>query len=577
MVQILSLALQFTRRYLFFFILIVLLLAGGRWATHEWAAAQVTGNQLAALESSKAALATAQAQMVATTETRIRLASGATTAQLDAAIVALDAQPLWVRSDKAQLSVLDTFRAPDKAIEALGTKVLLASELELRRQAREQLKRLRTHAYLLGNRQAALRFLEQLRLAHSKEHASLVGARQQLAQARSQGGIWGRIPYTPQANKIAQLEQRVQALRAANSDAQQAYAAQHALLIRVALPANPPAFSVDVQRLQAMSAPIDQQLSELQKRHAQHMVGPHRLLQAFRFLEPFLLPAACIVLGALIVPALLRTLAYFVLAPLASRRPSIVLGSAIDGGSTKTAMREVAHTTGTSSPSRAVPLKPEETLLVRPDFAQSLPAGARVVTHWLFDWRYALTSIAANLWMLRRITVAERGTVVLSSTSDPLDEIALVDIVAGGAFIVRPGALVGVRYASGAPPRIRSYWRLTTLHAWLTFQLRYLALEGPATLVLKGCRGVRLEHAGSGRTISQDATIGFSIDAQYRTIRAEPFAFYLFGRQPLFYDRFDGTHALFIYEEVPRSARPDRRVRGPLGVLVDAGLKAFGL
>lgn len=53
--------------------------------------------------------------------------------------------------------------------------------------------------------------------------------------------------------------------------------------------------------------------------------------------------------------------------------------------------------------------------------------------------------------------------------------------------------------------------------------LRYLSFEGLVTLIVKGCRGARLESASTGRTISQDATLGFSTNARYATLRAEPF------------------------------------------------------
>ena len=143
--------------------------------------------------------------------------------------------------------------------------------------------------------------------------------------------------------------------------------------------------------------------------------------------------------------------------------------------------------------------------------------------------------------------------------------------------MLQPRALAGMILPAGRPPAIRSHWRIKTLHAWLTLQLRYLAFEGPATLVLKGCRGVRIESAAAGRMLSQDASLGFSAHARYATVRAEPFLPYLLGRQPLLLDRFAGAQACFVYEEVPRSAQPGRWRNNPLGVLFDAGLKAFGI
>ncbi|MBD8530985.1 MULTISPECIES: hypothetical protein [unclassified Massilia] len=179
--------------------------------------------------------------------------------------------------------------------------------------------------------------------------------------------------------------------------------------------------------------------------------------------------------------------------------------------------------------------------------------------------------------MLSQLRATQAAEIVVSSTVDPLEEVALLEIGAGEAVVLQPRALVGLICKRGQRPVIRSHWRLGTLHAWLTLQLRYLAFEGPATLVLHGRRGVRLEQAAGGRTISQDATLGFSAGASYATVRAEPFLPYLRGRQALLHDRFAGDAAWYLYEEVPRNAGPDRQKNNPLEVLLDAGLKAFGI
>jgi hypothetical protein len=230
-----------------------------------------------------------------------------------------------------------------------------------------------------------------------------------------------------------------------------------------------------------------------------------------------------------------------------------------------------------SAVSHSLALAPGEELLIRPDYCQSQPAGVLVATRLLFDWRRPLSSLAARLWMLKRLRATAAAEVVVSATSDPLDEIALLTLAPGESFVLQPRGLAGMVHRTGQRPAIRSHWRLGTLHAWLTLQLRYLSFEGPATLVLKGCRGVRQEVAGAGRTISQDATLGFSAHARYTTVRAEPFLPYLAGRQPLFHDSFAGQDACFLYEEVPRSAQAGGRRNNPFEVLFDAALKAFGI
>jgi len=103
--------------------------------------------------------------------------------------------------------------------------------------------------------------------------------------------------------------------------------------------------------------------------------------------------------------------------------------------------------------------------------------------------------------------------------------------------------------------KITSHWRLGSLHAWLTFQLRYLVFHGPVTLIVSGCRGVRVEPAQAGRKINQSATIGFSANLAYSSRRSETFYSYLSGKQPLLHDSFVGDSGSYLYQEIPLASR----------------------
>jgi hypothetical protein len=279
------------------------------------------------------------------------------------------------------------------------------------------------------------------------------------------------------------------------------------------------------------------------------------------------------------VPFAIRAVFYFLLAPLAARaRPIVIARHRGDEDPLFRQWRRLReHGPQISAVSKRIALGPEDEMLIRPAYCQSQPEHADVTTKVLFDWSYWLPSIAAHLWMLDRLRTPLPADIVVSSTVDALEEVALLDIPAGAAFVLQARGLIGVRYKRGQRPRIRSHWRLGTLHAWLTLQLRYLSFEGPATLIVKGCRGVRLEHASAGRTVSQDATLGFSTNSSYSTVRARPFLPYMLGRRALLNDKFVGEDAYYLYEEIPRSGQAGYRNRNPLEALVDAGLKAFGV
>ena len=127
--------------------------------------------------------------------------------------------------------------------------------------------------------------------------------------------------------------------------------------------------------------------------------------------------------------------------------------------------------------------------------------------------------------------------------------------------------------------RITRHWRLGSLHAWLTLQLRYLVFHGPCRLVLKGCRGVRAEapQPMQPRSINQAATLGFSANLDYRTTRTETFVSYLLGREALLNDLFAGAPGRFVYEEMPGGARRAGVTGRGLAGLSDAVLRIFGI
>lgn len=101
--------------------------------------------------------------------------------------------------------------------------------------------------------------------------------------------------------------------------------------------------------------------------------------------------------------------------------------------------------------------------------------------------------------------------------------------------------------------------------------------HGPVTLIVKGCRGVRIERADEGCSINQAATIGFSANVGYASRCSETFFGYLSGKQPLLHDSFAGADGKYVYQEMPHAfGRVGMTGRGLEGV-TDALLKVFGI
>lgn len=281
--------------------------------------------------------------------------------------------------------------------------------------------------------------------------------------------------------------------------------------------------------------------------------------------------ALWIIAGVIVVPVILKAILYWGVAPLAARFPPIRL------------LPESAGAVS-CSPARAVVeviLPPGRELLVRASCLNGVGESALKCTKWFFNSRLPMSSIAAGLFKLTRISCRDDKTEKVSviASSSPLSEIAMLELTTGAAMVVHPRCIIGAIKDAGRPVEITRHWRLFSLHSWVTLQLRFLVIHGPCTLLVQGCRGVLAEvpTQHQPRLLNQAATIGFSASLEYSNARCETFVSYFTGEEELFNDRFSGGPGCYLYE-----ARPDERRktgltgRGMEGLL-DAALKVFGV
>ena len=278
--------------------------------------------------------------------------------------------------------------------------------------------------------------------------------------------------------------------------------------------------------------------------------------------------AALILLGVILSPYLIRTLFWFVLAPIAERRPAIRIAVSGGGAPVAPAPRSTA--------SVGVRLGPGEELLVRQGYLQSTSPLSDRADRWLLDWRHPLSSVAAGLGFLTRIRGDGELTTV-SAVADPFAEVTVLELPDGAACVLHPRALAAAAKPIERRLRITSRWRLGSLNAWLTLQLRFLVFHGPARLVVKGGRGVRVERATRGRVFGQDQLVGFSADLAYSVARTDTFRPYLFGLVPLFRDTVADGDGVVVIEEAPMAGRGRAGPRRGLEGAMDAALKVFGV
>lgn len=287
-------------------------------------------------------------------------------------------------------------------------------------------------------------------------------------------------------------------------------------------------------------------------------------------LRSILLKAAVLLAGFIAAPYLIRLFFYYALAPWAERRPAVRLTSSGEAMLAPLALPQASAT------SAAIKLAAGEELLVRQGFLQSTSSAGAKTTQLLLDWSHPLSSLASGLAFLTRVE-GDGETTTVSAVKDPYAEVAVLHLPRGAACVLQPRALAAVVQPTGQPIRITSHWRLGSLHAWLTLQLRYLMFHGPAQLVIKGARGVRVEKGERGRVFGQDQLVGFSPDLAYSVTRTETFWPYFLGLEQLLKDKVEAGTGVLIVEEAPMVGSGLTHPRRGLEGAADVLLKAVGL
>lgn len=330
-------------------------------------------------------------------------------------------------------------------------------------------------------------------------------------------------------------------------------------------------------KLQGDINAVEEELNELQSRHRQLIQDASKMpiQRAITAVQTVLPTALWILFGVIVVPALLKLLMYYLVAPLADKIPPIkILRQNSDFAP---AMPRAEN----SAVSLEIMIDKDQELLVHSDFLQSSSQSALKNTQWFLDAKFPLTSLAARMTMLVRIRPGqeEPTRVVVSSKQDYLAEVGIVDIPEGASMVVQPRSLAGILKMRNHPTLITRHWRLFSVHSWLTLQFRFLVFHGPCKIILKGCRGIRAESPDptSPRLINQSATLGFSTTLDYSNTRCETFISYFSGKEDLFNDRFAGSNGLFVYEEMPALDRKSGLTGRGLEGVIDGFLKAFGI
>jgi len=548
------------------FLMIVAVLLAINWLIGEARRYDVLSEEVAALRGGREAMARQIGERQHEAQTRVEAIRNAGRDKLSSRIAELD----------GEIAALQTGGLPPLSTPLSKTFEDHAKRVAQRKVLEAERDYLKLARGTLDYRQAQLE-LHRLEAAAAAAQTELaVNQADQAALDNEHGGA-RFVPGTSAFNQWLVLRDAQARLRARSEQAQAALKARQGTMLPVPA-ALPESFALARAQLDEALAPLDAAIRGKEDALLRNWVKKAR--------GPVLevLPTALLVLlGVMLTPLAIKALFFFVIAPAAARRPPIRVLPAEGAASVVDARLLPPDQTqwNPSAVSRTMRVNAEHELLVHPEYLQSSAVHGRKGTQWLLDWRCPITSLASGMFGLTRVRNEIRNEagedVVISAMADPLSEVAVLTLPEGAALVLMPSCLVAVLTPTGRRLRITRHWRLFSLQAWLTLQLRYLVFHGPVQLAVKGCRGVKVEAAGAGRRINQAATLGFSPHLDYAVVRSEAFWPYVWGEDDLFNDSFAGANGYFVYEEVPRPGKKGGITGRGLEGFTDAVLKAFGI
>jgi hypothetical protein len=130
-------------------------------------------------------------------------------------------------------------------------------------------------------------------------------------------------------------------------------------------------------------------------------------------------------------------------------------------------------------------VRQDRPLIARMDWVQQYTPGMTKRTRFLLDWRSPLISYAAGLREMTELRVPSGDaaqSAMLTAAVDTHAYLVALDLKDHPGLVLRPGAVVAI----AGNVRIRSLWRIWSLHAWIVGRLRHILFYGTGTIYVTG-------------------------------------------------------------------------------------------
>ena len=197
--------------------------------------------------------------------------------------------------------------------------------------------------------------------------------------------MW-QVPFTAAYREMKRLEAEERSLQNSKDQHDAEIARQQAILQALQKLPLPGPLVLDHAAADRAIQPVNDRLAENDKQLEGSSLR--------KFMRPVkeVLPAALWILGlALLSPLLVKAIAYYLIAPIAARRPPVRLLPA-SSGKLSTSIGNTGNESGPTTPSRvSLPLSVDERseLLILPSYLQGMPLNAKSDTRWLLELLHA--------------------------------------------------------------------------------------------------------------------------------------------------------------------------------------------
>ena len=373
--QLLRALLRWVGQRLVWFVLIVAILMAGAYLKEQYDEFHASQNRLADLKGGRQDLESHVRSMEQGLAARAREFEKASLGKLDVRIAGID-QSIREKSaaqhGAANLPLLLKLATGSSFVDHFKRDL----EIKILAQERDYLLALRAVAAALVDRDRGMAELERLRRAHVKVYGRLKGNEFSRDQVRSNHPVMTFVPGALPHGLLAQLAVTHAGLTAQNLAAHEAYERQRVAVAMFKMPNPPPAFRLRHEQIRETLASLDARIEALESNTVAVLWE-----SAAR-----VVPAALGILVSLILlPVAIKAFFYFVLAPLAARRPPVHLLPGASGmleSAAGVAIGPVSSigpgNVSASAVSQALSVEPGNELLIDPAYLQSASvAGAK--------------------------------------------------------------------------------------------------------------------------------------------------------------------------------------------------------